>query len=119
MLPLALVCEDITDGGYNQYVKTAKRAAVGGKTDSDAVILAIAASNAADFTGISCSVPSKLGYNVAAVSRAISMDHLDTPSEPPCSGSLILHRTPGPPPFDGSKSRSQSHPMVHLGPTRP
>ncbi|KAI4145321.1 MAG: hypothetical protein L6R39_003840, partial [Caloplaca ligustica] len=30
------------------------------------IILAIAASNAADFTGISCSVPSKLGYNVAA-----------------------------------------------------
>lgn len=32
------------------------------------LILAIAASSAHDFTGIGCSVPSKLGYNVAAVS---------------------------------------------------
>ncbi|KAL8901651.1 MAG: hypothetical protein Q9207_005092 [Kuettlingeria erythrocarpa] len=30
------------------------------------LILGIAASNAADFSGISCSVPAKLGYNIAA-----------------------------------------------------
>ncbi|KAL8778249.1 MAG: hypothetical protein Q9213_007501 [Squamulea squamosa] len=36
------------------------------------IVLAITASNASDFTSISCSVPSKLGYNIAAVGRPMA-----------------------------------------------
>ena len=34
------------------------------------IVLAIAASSASDFTSMGCSVPSKLGYTIAAVSQA-------------------------------------------------
>ena len=79
------------------------------------IILAITASNAADFSGIGCSVPSKLAFNIAAV----SIDFIQLTKNGMLISSLVgfvLPRTRCTPPLDQPKAQPAVATMVHLGP---
>ncbi|KAL9599163.1 MAG: hypothetical protein Q9219_004030 [cf. Caloplaca sp. 3 TL-2023] len=77
------------------------------------IILAITASNASDFSTIGCSVPSKLGYNIAAVSLNAAQPMMEMLIFH--QGGFVIPCAHCTSPLDWAEARTKDPSMVHLG----